>query len=54
MCNKIILTTTMALFLLSEGKNRMDSSQWDAQEKLRIIDVNRLWYQEDCYKCNSV
>ena len=53
MCNKIILTT-MALFLLSEGKNRMDSSQWDAQEKLKIIDVNSLWNQEDCYKCDSV
>ena len=22
----------------------MDSSQWDTQEKLRIIDVNRVWY----------
>ena len=32
----------------------MDSSQWGVQEKLRIIDVNRLWNQEDCYKCNDV
>ena len=44
----------MAWFLLSEGKNRMDSSQWGVQEKLRIIDVNRLRNQEDCYKCNNV
>ena len=52
MYNKMILTI-MALFLLFEGKNRMDSVS-GVQEKLRIFDGNRLWNQEDCYKCNNV
>ena len=51
MYNKMILTI-MALFLLFEGKNRMDSVS-GVQEELRNFGANRLRNQEDHYKCND-